>query len=436
MAIQFPINDESCGWREILPKRSPLPALNHDTKADWAIIGAGFTGLASAYRLAELRPNDKIVLIDAEQAGAGASSRNSGYIVDSTLNDGGRTQSDLTQYRKKFQLNLAGIDWLRQQVKQFDIDCNWDESGKFHACANPANRQKLEQFSALLSDLEIEHQCLESEALAKRLGTHFYHYSVHTDGGVLVNPAALIDGLIAHLPENIALYENTAVTRIEPGAPSRLYLPQAVLRADRVIVAVNALMPSLGLKQNHVFPLTLTASMTRPLTETEYTSIGKPAPWGALSVHPMGATVRLTDDQRIMVRNTVESWPGLKMNEAALAKRKQHNIAGLRKRFPTLEGLDIDYSWSGSVCISRNTKPVFEQTSDGIYLAGCYNAGGVAMGSLFGRLIVDYALGGQSDSLTDVLGLDKPTRLPPEPLMQAGLKSRLAYRRFRGRSEA
>ena len=149
----------------------------------------------------------------------------------------------------------------------------------------------------------------------------------------------------------------------------------------------------------------------------------------------MGATVRLTNDRRIMVRNTVEWWPSLVMDHTALEKRRLRNLLGLRKRFPQLSDLDFEYSWSGNVCISRNSKPVFERKNN-LFLAGCYNAGGIAMGSLFGKLIIDYALDRQSEALSQVLDQDKPSLIPPRPLLDIGLQTRLAINRYRGRTEA
>jgi glycine/D-amino acid oxidase-like deaminating enzyme len=124
------------------------------------------------------------------------------------------------------------------------------------------------------------------------------------------------------------------------------------------------------------------------------------------------------------------------MDNDELGIRRQHNLNGLNKRFPDLTNLDFEYTWSGNVCISRNSKPVFEKQGDNLFLAGCYNAGGVAMGSLFGKLIVDYALQQPSEYLDLILKQEKPSRLPPRLFFVPGLKTRLAFNRFQGRSEA
>ena len=74
-------------------------------------------------------------------------------------------------------------------------------------------------------------------------------------------------------------------------------------------------------KSNYNFPITLTASMTRPLTVDEFKSMGEPKEWGVLSVKPMGATVRMTKDRRILIRNTAEVYNPFKMSQLELNKR-------------------------------------------------------------------------------------------------------------------
>lgn len=430
------INDQSCGWERTTTEAPSFPHLEDDIRVDWVIVGAGFTGLAAAYRIAELRPNDSIILLDAEQAGKGASSRNSGYIVDITLNDGGSSLADEQTQLAKSKLNLAGLELLRTRVQQYGIKCDWDDSGKFHCAADSRNIPKLLAFEKFLKQSALPYKVWQKDQLSKRLGTTYYQQAIQTMAGVLVNPAALVNGLLENLPSTVQLYEHSPILDIQQGKVIRLSTANATVTTDRAIIAVNALMPKLGFKRNRVFPLTLTASLTRQLNQQEYDAIGQPEPWGVLSVSSMGATVRLTNDHRILVRNTVEWWPKLTMNNGELAIRRQTNLLGLRKRFPQLTKLDFEYTWSGNVCISRNSKPVFEKCRNNLFLAGCYNAGGIAMGSLFGKLIADFALDQQSEELTRVLNQKKPNIIPPRPLLDLGLQARLAVNRYQGRSEA
>ena len=104
------INDNGCGWLNQLPKRTNIKNLNEDLKTDYLIIGAGYTGLSAARKLSEINENKKIIIVDAQLAGEGASSRNSGYLVDTTLNDGFTSNKDIENYKKKVEIYKLGIN--------------------------------------------------------------------------------------------------------------------------------------------------------------------------------------------------------------------------------------------------------------------------------------------------------------------------------------
>ena len=428
-------NDDGCGWALDLPPRPLAQPPKAPQSCDWAIIGAGFTGIAAAHRLAALQPNSKILLLDAERAGEGASARNSGFIVDSTLNDGVASPQDREKYLAKVRCNRAGTRILARWVQDFGIACGWDPAGKYHAAHDPKNFAKLKRFSGLLKNLDIAHELLERPDLNRALGSDFYGLAVKTDGGILVNPAKLVRGLLDHLPENVSLYEETPVLKMERRRGLKLETPHGSIKAKGAICCVNALMPLLGLNRGRVMALTLTASITTPLRPGQLHALGTPSPWGVLPVDAMGATLRLTDDHRLMIRNTVEYHPGVAMNAAALEKRKAVHRAGLARRFPKLGNLPLASTWSGSVCVSRNGSPVFEDLGGGLYLAGCYNAGGVALGTLFGWSMAELAGGGRPQTLPDIERLGRPARLPPAPLRGWGMWASLAWKRRIGRSE-
>ena len=96
-------NDKSCGWINDLSPRNNVKLLSRNQECNWLIIGAGYTGLSAARKLSEIYPNQKIIIVDAQLAGEGASGRNSGYLVDTTLNDGFTSNKELSNYKKKIQ---------------------------------------------------------------------------------------------------------------------------------------------------------------------------------------------------------------------------------------------------------------------------------------------------------------------------------------------
>lgn len=78
---RVPHDDTTNGWSKLLAHRQPKPSLKSRIVTDWVVVGAGLAGLPAARRLAENRPNDRIVLVDASAAGETASGCNSGFAI-------------------------------------------------------------------------------------------------------------------------------------------------------------------------------------------------------------------------------------------------------------------------------------------------------------------------------------------------------------------
>ncbi|MGK0376173.1 MAG: glycine/D-amino acid oxidase-like deaminating enzyme, partial [Arenicella sp.] len=128
----LPQNDQSCGWINNLEPRRAFPILDRDNKADWTIIGGGYTGLAFARRMAELRPQAKIIVIDACAIGEGASARNSGFAIANSSSGGAFDPTKLEQFNRVNRVNSAGIELLRKNVEAHNIECQWRDIGKLN----------------------------------------------------------------------------------------------------------------------------------------------------------------------------------------------------------------------------------------------------------------------------------------------------------------
>ena len=429
-------NDDQCSWINDLNKRSDIKILNNDISCDWLIVGAGYTGLSAARKLSELHPREKIIIVDAQLAGEGASGRNSGYLVDTTLNDGFTSNKELSNYKKKTDIYKLGIDVVKKFIKEHQVDCDWNISGKYFATSNEKDRKILENFSKTLSKLNFEHNILEKDDLSKRLGTTFYNLALYTKGGILLHPGKLVRAMVDTLPDNVELLENSQLNEWSKNKDTIICkINNHKITTKKIIFCTNGFLKSLGIKNNYNFPLTLTASMTRPFTDQEYKFIGEPKEWGVLPVRPMGATIRLTKDRRILIRNTAEVHNPFKMSKSDLNKRSINQKIGIKKRFPQLPDNIIQSSWSGIVSRTRNSSQIFEKIDNNIFVAGCYNGSGIGVGTLFGEQIAIKASNEDSDEINLIESRSKPTWLPPQPFLNMGVKSRLIFERFRSRSD-
>ena len=430
------VNDSTCSWINDLPPRTNIKSLQSNEDSEWLIIGAGYTGLSAARKLGQLYPNQKIILVDAQLAGEGASGRNSGYLVDTTLNDGFTSNKDLDNYKKKTDIYNLGINVVKKFINDYQVDCDWNECGKYFASSKKEDEKILRNFSDTLKKLGFEHNLLSNNELSKRLGTNFYNVALHTKGGVLLHPGKLVRAMIDVLPKNVCLYENSSLlswSKTKDIISCKFKNGRVITK--KIIFATNGFLKSLGIKSNYNFPITLTASMTRPLTDDEFKSIGQPKEWGVLPIRPMGATIRMTKDRRILIRNTAEVHNPFKMSESDLNKRSINQKIGIKKRFPQLPENIVKSSWSGVVSRTRNSSQIFEKIDNNIFAAGCYNGSGIGVGTLFGEQIAIKATEENSKEIKTIEARRKPTWLPPNPFLNFGVKGRLIYERFKARSD-
>lgn len=427
----LPQNDGRCGWYETLPAPLPAQTLQGEVTADWVVLGAGLAGLAAARRLAELQPQASIVLVDARRVGFGAAGRNSGFIIDlpHDLNSHSYT-SDKSKDRNVIQLNRGAIEYLRHLVTTHAIQCDWREQGKIHGAVEPHGIHALELFAKGLSALNEPYRELGSSAMKAITGTDFYLAGLHAPGAVLVQPAALVRGLAATLPENVRLFEDTPVRSISIGKPHILVTERGQIKAPRMVLANNAYAAQFGQLgfRSRLLPVYTYGSLTRPLSPVEKTELGGGESWGLIPADPMGTTVRRMGDGRICIRNSFTFDPKLHVSEGRLKEVRAAHQRSFARRFPMLPGVDFEYTWGGALCLTRNGGTPFGEIAPGVYSAVCQNGLGLARGTISGKLIAEYALGFESELLSIMLEQAKPACNPPEPFLGLGVRSTLAWK--------
>ena len=421
---RLPQDDDACGWTALLSALPPPRRLQGAQRADAAIIGAGFTGLAVARRLAALRPDWRIAVLDAQRVGGGASGRNSGFVVDLPHYVPARGPEG---NRRLLRLGRAGLQQLRELVHTHAIDCDWTERGRLHGGAGDEGMRHLERFIAGAEALGEPYERLDRAALAARIGTAYYRGAVRTPGSIMVQPAALARGLARALPAAVEVFEESPVRAIDSGDGFRVASDTGSLHAARLFVATNGFTPGLGWLRDRLFPLMTFASLTRPLSAGEAAALGGEPVWGLVSEAQMGTTLRRLGDGRMLIRNTVRYRPSLRADPALRARVREQHRRDFRARFPMLAGVDFEYTWGGVMGATFNGAHSFGQLAPNLYAAAGYNGVGIAMGTVSGLLLADLALGAESALLADMQALPAPDRIPPEPALGIGVRTTLAY---------
>jgi glycine/D-amino acid oxidase-like deaminating enzyme len=416
----------------MLPAPPPARRLVSAERADCAVVGAGFTGLATARALAARRPDWRVVVLEAQRVGYGASGRNSGFVVDVGHWD---PRLGPEGNRRLVRLARGGLEDLRTLVRAHAMECAWTEGGCLHGAVEDVGLHALETFCRGLDAMGEPWEPLDAAALAAVTGTTYYKGGARTPGAVTVQPAALVRGLAASLPAGVDLFEESPVRSIDRAAGFRLEAGEGTVVADRLFLATDGFTASLGFLARRIFPLFTFASLTRVLTPAERVALGGAPAWGLVPEERMGTTVRRTSDHRILVRNTVRWAAGLRVSDALRGRVRAIHERAFRSRFPVLADVDLEHTWSGVMGMSLNGAPFFGRLDEHLYAAAGWNGVGVAMGTVSGRLLADLAVGVESDLLRDVQALPGPAWLPPEPLLGVGVRATLVRLQARAGAE-
>lgn len=407
----------------MLPPRQPQTTLPKSTVFNTIVIGAGYTGLAAARRLAELEPDKSVLIIDAAPIAESSAGRNSGFLINLPHNTkmGGHT-SPVEVARKQIRIYDEGLAWLRHLVVSHNIDCGWNPIGKYHAAATQDGIKNLKATLRQYRDWGISYSELDSDALAKKLGTRYYQYGYHSVHNVFVQPAALIRGLAGSLPQNAYLLESEPVLELNGNGPFTVKTVRGTFSADRVILANNAFAKALGVLRDRLITIYTYAGMTPRLPQSELEKLGEEKEWGVIPANRLGTTLRRTQDGRFMVRSAYSYE-----REQPLDKTRAMLSESFKRRYPQLASHRFEYLWGGTTALTRNGATFFGLLRPGVYASlGC-NGAGVLKGSIYGKLLAEMAVGSQSQLLTDALSLERPTWLPPEPFRRIGALSAIKY---------
>ena len=400
-------------------------ALKGIQSADIAIIGAGYTGLSTAHRLKELYPNKTIAVIEALEVGQGTSGRNAGFIIDLPHNldaNNNNIKDDLQLYH----LNKFSINRLNDFRQKFNIDCLWHHAGKYMVANETSNIHGLDAFETVLKKCKFDYKRLNRAELFKNLGTDFYKEGIFTPGNILMNPSALIRGIGMGLQENIHIYTNSPVIKIEYGDEHQIHTVGGTLKAKMLVQTINSFTEEFGLLKNKLAPVftygSLTDSLPQHLVDKHFNNIN---PWGLTSAHPAGTTVRYTPDNRILIRNIIDFNASLHSSEQQRDYAWQQHRKSFIARFPFLKDIDFKYTWGGMLCMTLNHNSVFEKVTDNIYMVCGCNGVGVAKGTYLGYYMAEMIYGNNSKELEFIQKTSHVSWVPPEPFRSIGARYKI-----------
>ncbi len=403
------------GWNAMLPPRTPRPALTGRHEVKYAIIGAGYTGVAAARRLTELDPGAEILLLEAGTVGEGSSGRNSGFTrpleFPITINAGNAARTEAVT-----PFNQEGFSYLTATIEAAGIDCWLTRAGVIRGAASEAGEERIRSSKLHLDRMGHAAELLSREEVQDRTGTAYYRCGLFVENSYFVQPAALIRGLVDSLPRTVLLHERSAVRKLSRRGRWHLELDGASVVADTVIIAVNALAKQFGYLRDRLVTLFTYAAITEAMGAGDAGGIGSMPTWGILPAHRMGTTCRRVGPDRVMVRS-LSSYEGeLKPADVQARLRRIYEA-----RWPHLAHLKFEYVWGGTTGFTMNGSPWWGRLEDGLYASGGCNGAGISKGTLLGKRLAELITGqGDHASLTGAFG--QANWIAPEPFRRIGYK--------------
>ena len=385
------------------------PALEGELRVDVAIVGAGFTGVATALELA--RKGFSVALLEANRVGWGATGRNGGQITGSLSGDEAML-AQLKQTKKVDaeafvrKMRWRGHEIIKTRVEEYSIDCDL-EFGHLHAAYKPSHLVDLQNSydEACKSGLESEVRLLSKEEVPNFVATDIYH------GGLLNRKNMHVHSLNLCLGEaavavslGVKIFENTEITEIQHGSPVKLVSRAGQVTADSVLIAGNA-YHRLDRKRlsGLLFPAAL-ANMTTACLEEGLVDSISPENLAVYDTRFVLDYYRMTSDGRLMFGGG-----------ANYSARDPVSIANMLtpamiKTFPALEGVEIDYQWTGMAGITVNRIPQFGRLSENVFYAQGYSGHGIATSHIAGEVMADAIAGTMEDF--DILSSLRQYRIP------------------------
>ncbi|WP_047286503.1 NAD(P)/FAD-dependent oxidoreductase [Pseudomonas protegens] len=407
------------------------PELNGHEHADVVVVGGGFAGISTALELTAL--GAKVIVLEQEFAGFGASGRNAGYLLGSMgiECDMFVKRVGLEQAKKFVSFYDEAVTYVEARLAELAIDCDYTPSGVIRAAVHASQEKRLRANMELGHELGSVTRFVDSAEMRARGIPAAFLFGSEQRGGTL-NPGKYISGLRrAAIQAGVKLYERTPLLSFSEGQVITCKTAQGSATAPVMVLATNAYTPQLGVLRNKVAPIRVSAIETQPLSKEQLASLGWEGREGIITPHYTMESHRLTAHGTMVL--TVKELgyaygsktPNVPDNKAYAAL-----VRVLRERHPSLSGLGIQHCWSGYVSGAYDFLPVIGTMgakNNIFYSAGC-SGHGLATQSLMGTLLASQINGEEAPLLTSLH--HKTPSMLPEPFQWCAIKSAFAAARL------
>lgn len=375
-------------WFRDTPRR---PALQRDSDCDVAIVGAGFTGLWTAYYLLKARPGLRVTIVEAEHVGFGASGRNGGWasaIFPISL----RQLAKFSSHAEALQLQAAmndTVDEIGRVLAAENVEADYAKQGLVSLARSEAQLEQVANAVRESADFGLpgQWQALDARQAGGMVGARGVKGGLFSPHCALIHPGKLVRGL-AHLVESLGatIHENTPAMQI---APRRLTTPLGVLTAPVVLRATEAFTCQQAGQKRSVAPLYSLVLATDPLPGDVQKAMGLEHRRAFNDLRHLRVYAQMTADGRLVFGGRGAPYRlGSRMSSDLVDHIHTRIHDTLVDFFPALRNIRITHRWGGALGVARDFCPsVGLDPATGMAWAGGYLGDGVATSNLAGRIL-------------------------------------------------
>ena len=360
--------------------QTDYPQLEGDLNVDVVIVGAGFSGVATAVELCER--GYKVALVESNRIGWGATGRNGGQIIGGYGSDPSAFSSSIGSEGVKIVESMGSecVQIIKERIEKYNIDCDL----KWGYCEVGLKKRHLKSYHEWAAE-DSAIQLLDQNEIKQYVNSDLYLGGYYREDWGHIQPLNLCIGE-AKVAESMGakIFEQTQITRITYGENPAVHTEKGSIRANHVILCGNAYMGNLvPYLDARVLPATSCIIATEPLSDEQLqqTMVRDVAVCDSRTALDY---YRLSADKRLLFGG-LSNYSGLEpANAQGIMQAKMIKV------FPSLKNARIDYSWSGRMGISVRRMPQIGRIKDSnvLYISG-YSGHGVAPTHMTGRILAE-----------------------------------------------
>lgn len=417
-------------WSDVGDPPDSAPELEGPIVADLVIVGGGFTGLWAALQALEEQPGLNVVLVEAQQCGFGASSRNGGFCDGSLTHglDNGKLHW-ANEVPTLVRMGRENLDAIEAAIDRYGIDADFRRAAEIGVATAEWHLESLEESLAAHLSVGDDVEILDTNQMRSKVHSPTYLGGlIRRNDMALVDPARLCWGLREAIESlGVRVFEQSPVTGISmDGSQLKVSTSQGEIHADRIVLATNAYGGLSKSQQRHVVPVYDHVLMTEPLNPAQISDVGWVDREGIGDVSNQFHYYRLTHDDRILwggydatyhFGNGVE--PVHDQSDHTHGMLAQHFF----ETFPQLEGLQFTHRWGGPIATTTRFTAGWGLAHGGrlVWAAG-YTGLGVGASRFGARVALDLVFGRSTERTELAMVRKKPIPLPPEPFRWTGVQ--------------